>query len=73
MTAFEYLKSFPFLPPSTEGKRSGTPSNSEIKRWLIKQSVIINGEKVSPHTEVSFPITELVFFPGGKRKCTMVS
>ena len=71
MTAIEYLKSFPFLPPSAEGKQVGRPSNSELKRWLEKGSVIINGVRPKPHDELTFPITNLIFFTSGKRKCTM--
>ena len=72
MNAFEYLKSFPFLPPSTEGKKCGRPSNSEIRRWLEKKSVIINGVKANYDDEINFPIIELIFFPNSNRKCTMI-
>lgn len=65
MTAFEYLKSLPFLPVNSE--RGIKPlSNSDLKRLLNKGSVIINGLKPKPHDEIQFPITELVFFPKGK-------
>ena len=72
MTAFEYLKSLPYLPDSKEGRKYGQPSNSEIRRWLMKKSVIINGIKPLPGDEVNFPIRELIFFPEGKSKTTML-
>ena len=72
MTALEYLKSLPFSPVSTEGNRCGPASNSELRRWLIKRSVVINGVRPLPHDKICFPIASLVFFPKGKRKCTMV-
>uniref|UniRef100_A0A6M3KE05 RNA-binding S4 domain-containing protein n=1 Tax=viral metagenome TaxID=1070528 RepID=A0A6M3KE05_9ZZZZ len=66
MTAFEYLKSLPHLPVNTE-RGINPPSNSDLKRWLNKGSVIINGVKPKPEDEIEFPITELVFFPKGRR------
>ena len=58
------------LPMSTE-RPCTRPSRSEVKRWLKKKSVILNGERPKPNDEISFPVKELVFFPKGKRKCTM--
>lgn len=72
MTAFEYLKSVPYLPASREGRKCGQPSNSEIRRWLMKKSVIINGTKPLPGDEINFPIRKLIFFPSGESKCTIL-
>lgn len=72
MTAFEYLKSLPCLPASKEGRKYGRPSNSEMRRWLEKGSVIINGVKPSPNDEINPPIKELIFFPKGKNRTTML-
>jgi len=77
MTAFEYLKAFPYLPVSIvrghkQGLYFGRPANAEIKRWLLNRAVIINGTRPAPHDEITFPIKELIFFPGGKRITTMV-
>lgn len=76
MTAFEYLKSLPHLPVTLlRGKGNemyGRPSNSEIRRWLMSRSVVINGMTPLPEEEITFPITELTFFPSGRRRCTMV-
>ncbi len=58
------------LPMSTE-RPCTKPSRSEVKRWIKKQSVIING-KVAEMGEIAFPVSSLVFFPKGRRKCSMV-
>ncbi len=47
-------------------------TNTEIKRWLKNGAVIINGKKPNVNDEIKIPITELVFFPKGKRKTTMI-
>jgi len=73
-TTFEYLKFIKkhgHLPMSTE-KPCTEASNAEIKRWLKKGSVVINGKKPGINDIVKFPITELVFFPKGKSKTTMI-
>lgn len=70
MIALEYLKRFPFLPHSVE--HGIKPSNSELYRWLKSGSVIINGGKPLPNDEIELPVQELVFFPSGKRKTTII-
>ena len=55
--------------------RAGNPvktSNSEIKRWLNSKSVLINRKAPLTNEDIKFPITQLVFFPKGKRKTTYV-
>ena len=71
MKAIEFLKSFPYLPSSREGGKLGRPSNSELRRWLEKSSVQINGERLLPGDEISYPIFELIFFPCAKTQVTM--
>ena len=73
MKALSYLKSIPrtWMPLSIE-RPCQQVSNSEIVRWLKSGSVIINGKRPLPLDEVEFPITELVFFPSGKRKTTII-
>ena len=74
MTAFEYIKEFRdcgYLPMSTE-RPCTVPSNSEIKRWFKRGSILINGEKAKMDDERKFPVKGLVFHPKGKRKCTMI-
>lgn len=70
MTALEFLKQIKFLPMSTENPCTKA-TKSEIKRWLKKKSVVINNIRPLPSDEINFPIINLVFFPKGKRKCTM--
>jgi hypothetical protein len=73
MTAFEFLKYYKghgYLPMSVE-RPCTEATNSEMKRWLKNSAVIINGKKPNVNDEIEFPITELVFFPKGKRKTTM--
>lgn len=72
MTAYEFLKTFPYLPSSAEGRYGGRPSNSEVRRWLINRAVIINKKVPQPNDKVNFPIKRLIFFPKGKRKTTMM-
>ena len=72
MKAIEYLKSLPrnWMPKSSRDYKS--PSNSELVRWLNEGAVVINGSSPKATEAIQFPITELVFFPKGKRKTTMV-
>lgn len=73
ITAFEYLgfvREKGYLPRSKEGQKE--VSNSELRRWLEKGSVRINGCKVRPNDALFFPIDELVFFEGSKSQVTMI-
>ncbi len=76
LTVFEFLKSLPHLPVLLQrgkGKEIyGRPSNSEIRRWLVNKSVLINGMNPLPDDEISFPITDLIFFPKGKSQTTIL-
>ena len=73
MTALEYLKELPrtWLPVNVERgiKRA---SNSDLWRWLNMGAIIINGEKPKPKDEIEFPIRQLIFFPNGKRRTTII-
>ena len=46
-----------------EGKRTGSASASELKRWLQNAAVVVNGEKVAWDEEMDFPIFSFVLFP----------
>lgn len=72
MTAYEYIKFIPYLPASKEGNKIGRPSNAEIRRWLEKGSVIINGTTPKPYDKIKFPIIELIFFPSSNLKVTII-
>ncbi len=74
MTALEFLKhrrDRGHVPTSKEGNGLGPPSNSELRRWLDKKSVLINGRKPRAKEEVSYPITQLQFFPGSRHQTTV--
>ena len=71
-TVLEFLFSLrPALPMSRE--RACTPtSNSELRRWLRDQAVILNGKRVGANELVDFPVVSLVFFPKSARhRCTL--
>jgi hypothetical protein len=59
-------------PTSKEGAKTGLPSNAELRRWLKSGAVIVNGRKPGPAAIVEWPIEELVFFPSGKLKTTII-
>ena len=77
MKALEFLKSQEFLPAVlVRGKGKtlfGRPSNSELKRWLLNGSVLINGVKPKPQDIIEYPIRQLIFFPDSKNRCTVVN
>lgn len=75
MKAIDFLKylrdetfCFPF---SQEQKGPGRafikPSNAELRRWLQKGSVLVNGKRPGPGDEVEWPIRLLVYFPGSEK------
>ena len=73
MTAYEYLKSLPHVPMTMHGNEPRKASNAERRRWLDQGAVVINGERPKPHDELDDgPVFRLVFFPNGKRRCTML-
>lgn len=75
MTALELLKELRnkiYLPHCCEKKEHrGIPSNSELTRWLNDKAIVINGLTPTAQEEVNFPVTQLIFFPKGKRKTTI--
>ena len=72
MNAIQFLQTTPLLPASREGVLGGPPSNSELRRWLKKGSVIVNGVVVVAGDEIAFPIEELIFFRGSKSQTTVL-
>ena len=44
-------------------ERTGKASNSELKRWLKNQAVIVNGESVKWDEPMDFLIHSFVLFP----------
>lgn len=70
-TAFEAILYLGVIPASVENPPAKA-SNSEIRRWLDQQSVIINGKKPKAKDIVEFPITQLIFFPKSPKRRTTV-
>jgi len=72
-TSLNYLKGLPrtWLPLNVE-RGIKIASNSDLRRWLESGSVIINGEKPKPEDEITFPVTELIFFPNSKTRMTTI-
>jgi 23S rRNA-/tRNA-specific pseudouridylate synthase len=54
---------------STESPKKRA-SNSEIRRWFEKGSIIINGERAKMDDEIT-EIKSCVIHPKGKRRCTI--
>lgn len=47
-------------------------TNSELRRWLQMGAVVINGVRPKPFDVIEFPVTSMVLFPKGARKCTLL-
>lgn len=73
MTILDFLKmlrdEWSCCPADDMGR--GMASNAQLKRWLKQGAIRVNGKFPGPWDEVEFPIEDLVFFPGGKRKTTV--
>lgn len=70
MKAWQFLIDLHSVCHFMSRERSGKASNSELKRWLQNQSVIINGRRIKWNEEVDFPVKECILFP--KRNKTTV-
>lgn len=46
-----------------EGKKVGTASGSELKRWCQNNALQINGESMKWDEEIDFPVFSVVLFP----------
>ncbi|HEC64696.1 hypothetical protein LCGC14_2135850 [marine sediment metagenome] len=78
----QFMKAIDFLkrerdegfccPHTREKSLAGLPSNTELRRWLSKGSVMINWQNPKPGDEVVFPILQLMFFPGTKSQVTVI-
>jgi hypothetical protein len=80
MTALEFLcriKYIPCMNPFEHPRdKNKVPlpvcSKGERSRMLKNGAVVINGRRPGPKDEINFPIDELIFFPNGERRCTMI-
>lgn len=71
MKVLEFLLSLrPALPMSVEAPCQQA-SNSEVRRWCRDKAVLLNGRRVAADEDVTFPVTQLVLFPKGARRCTL--
>lgn len=62
-----------FCPVSSkEGGQRGRPSNGELRRWINNGSVQVNNKTVKLTDEIVFPITQLVLFPKGRNKTSIL-
>lgn len=69
-TALEVIERIGVIPMSIE-RPCTRPTKSEIRRWISQKAVLINGVTVDQNSVVEYPITQLVFFPKGKRRTTV--
>jgi hypothetical protein len=72
MNAWEFLRNLHEVCSfqTREGKKVGKASNSELKRWIMNNALIINAETVKWDEEIDFSIISVVLFP--KRKVTLL-
>lgn len=57
---------------STEGKKSGPTSNSELRRWFAAGCVEINFQNVGANDPYPDFVKSIVMFPKNKKKrCTL--
>lgn len=72
MQALEFVLSMrPSVPFSIE-RACQEATNSEIRRWFKNKAIRINGEFPNWDSKIQLPVVELVFFPKGKRKTTVL-
>jgi hypothetical protein len=57
---------------SREGHGVSPASGSELRRWLEKGAILINGVYPKPQDAVKYPITQLVLHAKSKNRCTLV-
>lgn len=72
MTAHELLCAIPYCPSSEPGKGGKVyASRGELRRLLDQHAVRINGVRPTAKDEITFPVEDLVFFPGKPRQATL--
>lgn len=71
MNTLEFIKYLGVIPMSVESPCT-KPSGSEIRRWCDQGAVVINGKPHRSKDEVEFPVTNMIFFPKGKRRTTVI-
>lgn len=71
MTCWDFLKELNQVCHFMSRERTGKATNSEMKRWLQNNSVIINGVRPKFDDPVDFPVTQMVLFPKKNRVTLM--
>lgn len=71
MKAIEWLTLYNYGLCSTE-RPGSIASNSQLKRWFNTKSVKMNGRSPSYNQQMGDVLYQLVLFPKGKRKSTIV-
>jgi hypothetical protein len=61
--AWEFLRGLHSVCHFQSRERVGEASNSELKRWIQSQSLVINGERVTPDELMDFHMFSVVLFP----------
>lgn len=56
----------------TNGRGTGTASNSELGRWLNDKAVRINGKPIAAMDPIPYPIVSVVLFPKSERRTTLL-
>lgn len=67
MNAWEYLRELHTVCKFHSKEREGKATNSELKRWLQNQSVLLNNRRIKWNEEVDFPVEQLILFPKRNR------
>jgi len=71
MKAIDFLNQFDHVPMVERNGTFAKAGTTQRRRWLEQSAVLINGKRPKPNDEISFPVTEMVFFPKSQRKrCT---
>lgn len=55
-----------------EGTLVGSPSTTELRRWLKNGNVLVNGARLSSEVSVTWPIQQLILFPDTKMQVTII-
>lgn len=71
MKAIDYIMGLGCVLPMSTERPCTIASRSEVKRWLRKRAVLLDGIAVDVNDKVEFPVGMIVFFPKAKTKTTM--
>lgn len=55
-----------------EGALVEPPSNAELRRWIKKGNVLVNGARLTSEVNVAWPISQLILFPDTKMQVTII-